>query len=120
MTNQNAKLLEILKIGHDCSMRGEGISLQEALRRTQYANIRPNFSPKDLLPIIKDHSNLIEEWLLYSYDKRTLVGWYLLEEGEVGQVNKPESRKHFDSLDKAVAEYVVLELDCWVAIREKD
>jgi hypothetical protein len=48
-----ALLREILKIGHETSIRGAGISLRDALTRSQYKDLRPSFGPEDLLPIIK-------------------------------------------------------------------
>ncbi|MHC4553249.1 MAG: hypothetical protein ACYSUT_10885 [Planctomycetota bacterium] len=116
MTNQNAQLLEILKIGHDVSIRGEGISFRDALARTQYKKKRRYLTPQNLIPIIKDHPDIIDEWIMYSCGKRTSGGWYVLEEGKVGRVGNPLSIKHFDSLEEAVAAYVVLELDYWAKV----
>jgi len=118
MTEREAQLFEVLKIGHETSMRGEGISLRDALARTRYKELRVDFGPRDLVFIINAHPSLSEEWILYSQDKRTRGGWYLLEEGEIGQVGFPESRTHFDLLSEAVAEYVVRELDFWVGVRD--
>jgi hypothetical protein len=111
-----AQLLEILKIGHETSMRGQGISLREALAHTNYGDLRSNFGPRELRPLINADPSLVEQWIAYSEDKRTSGGWYLTEEGEIGQVGKPESRMRFDSIEEAVAEYVVLELDFWAAL----
>lgn len=113
MTNRDSQLLEVLKIGHNTSVRGEGISLSEALARTSYKELRKNFGPKDLVPIIKTYPALAEEWVSYSEDKRTSGGWYLLNNGEVGRVDHPELREQFSPFPEAVAEYVVRELDFW-------
>jgi hypothetical protein len=115
MTNRESQLLAILRIGHEASIRGAGISLSEALTRTGYRDLRSGFGPEDLLPVIKTHPTLAEAWLAYSEDKRTDGGWYLLEHGAIGRVGGSQSEMRFGSLDEAVAEYVVRELDFWAS-----
>ena len=107
------KLLFILNIGQDVSMRGEGISLRQALSRINYHELRTQFTPKDLLPLLRMQPQIIDQWLMYSADKRTSSGWYIKESGEVGQVDNPKSSLYFASMEIAVAEYVVRELDFW-------
>jgi hypothetical protein len=97
---ENELLLRILKIGHDASMRGEGISLRDALERADYRNLRPRFDASDLIPIIREHPELIQEWLMYSEDKRTSGGFALENESAAG-----------------VADYVVRELDFWESLK---
>ena len=70
-------LLAILRIGHETSMRGAGLSLRDALSRTRYRELRPLFGESYLLAHLRDHPAPIEEWLLYSEDKRTDGEWYL-------------------------------------------
>jgi hypothetical protein len=106
------QLLNILKIGHDTSMRGEGISLHEALSRTGYANLRSSFNADDLQKIIKKHPDLPTQWQAYSEDKRTSGGWYITEDNIVGNLNGQQDK--FKTRSEAVAEYVVRELDYWV------
>ncbi len=114
MNDPKGQLLAILRIGHETSMSGKGISMHDALVRTSYKEHRPRFCSSDLIPIIKATPELAEEWLAYSEDKRTSGGWYLLPKGEIGQVGFIEAQHHFLSLAEAVAEYVVRELDFWV------
>ena len=118
MSRMDTQLLAILRIGHDTSMRGAGVSLREALARTQYAAMRGSFGPSDLLPLIRSHPALCQEWISYSEDKRTSGGWYLTERGEIGTVGATNERMQFDSLEEAVAHYVVLELDYWTGVSE--
>lgn len=106
-------LLGILPIGHETSIRGAGLSLKDALSRTCYRELRPQFEESDLLVHLRDHPAVIEEWLLYSEDKRTDGGWYLLQDGTIGQVHRPGEELRFPSLEQAVAAYVVRELDFW-------
>ena len=110
------ELLHILKIGHETSMRGEGISLVEALNRNRYKEVRASFNSTDLLPIIQEYPELVFQWVMYSEDKRTSGGYYLLESGVIGQVDPVFSAERFDSLQKAVAEYVIRELDFWAKL----
>ena len=113
MENHTQDLLAILRIGHETSIRGAGVSLREALSRTRYRELRPQFEESDRLAHLRDHPDLIEEWLLYSEDKRTDGGWYLLQDGTIGQVRRRGEEIRFQSLEQAVAAYVVRELDCW-------
>ena len=108
-----SSLFAILRIGHDTSSRGSGLSLREALVQTHYAAVRGSFGPHDLIPLIKKNPTLVEQWVAYSLDKRTSSGWYLTERGEVGTVKDPARRMQFDSMEESVAEYVVRELDHW-------
>jgi hypothetical protein len=116
MADVDTLLLPILRIGHNTSMRGAGVSLRDALKTTGYTEHRPNFSSADLLPILGRDPSLVEEWMSYSEDKRTDGGWYILRDGTVGRVGKPTAKRRFDSIDCAVAEYVILELDFWANV----
>jgi hypothetical protein len=118
MRDRDQELLGILRIGHETSMRGAGLSLREALRRTQYKDRRASFGSADLLPLVNAHQALSEDWLAYSDDKRTNGGWYLLRSAEIGRVGDPDSRESFEGLEEAVAEYVVRELDFWADLQE--
>ena len=117
MIDRETLLMEILQIGHATSMQGEDISLQEALKRTNYSDLRKSFGPGDLIKIIKIHPYLVSDWLAYSEDKRTNGGWYLKKSSEIGQVGNPSSHRSFDSIEEAVAQYVVRELDFWASIQ---
>ena len=106
------ELLAVLRVGRDVSSRGRGTSLAEALERCRYKSLRPFFGSTDLLPIIRANSDLAEDWVRYSEDKRTSGGWYLREDSlEVGRLTAPQVSTRFPTLAEAVAEYVVRELD---------
>jgi hypothetical protein len=108
----------VLSIGHDTSMRGEGISLRDALRRTNYRELRSSFDVVDLLPYIQQTPILARQWLMYSEDKRTDGGWWIIDSPpSVGRVFKPELTEVFQSLEEAVAAYVIRELDYWAKIQ---
>jgi hypothetical protein len=112
MFDRDARLGAILRIGHDVSLRGDGISIKDALARVHYLTYRPTFKASDLRALIDTHPALIEEWLAYSEDKRTSAGWYVLRSGEIGQALKPESRITYSCMSEAVSEFV-RELDHW-------
>src|ERR1700761_7616316 len=113
-SDRDARLAAVLRVCRDVSGRGAGISIREALRRVSYLAYRPMFKAGDLRALIAGEPALIEEWLAYSQDKRTLGGWYVLRNGEVGQVSNPQSRVTFESMEDAISEFVVRELDYWV------
>ena len=113
MANVDALLLPILRIGHNTSMRGAGVSLRDALKTTGYTEHRPIFSAADLLPIIGRDPSLVEEWMSYSENKRTDGGWYILRDGTIGRIGNPATKRQFEPIHRAVAEYVILELDFW-------
>ena len=112
MTDHEQQLLRILRIGHETSMRGSGVSLQNALNEASYQRLRQGFQSQDLLSLIRANPALIQEWLRYSEDKRT-GGWYLLDDGSIGFASDKSSHMQFPSLEEAVANYVVRELDYW-------
>jgi len=86
--------------------------MRDALLETRYKKLRSKFGPAELMPMLRRHPHLMEEWAQYSEDKRTNGGWYLsgLDIGRVGIV---DSVVRFQSVEQAVAEYVVRELDFW-------
>ncbi|MDX1401349.1 MAG: hypothetical protein R3245_05465 [Kiloniellales bacterium] len=111
MSARDQDLLKILRIAKETSFRGRGISLDAALRETNYRKLRPGFAPQDLLPLVLSNPEFVSEWIAYSEDKRTSGGWYLLKESEIGQVGREDSREWFHSIEEAVSVYVVRELD---------
>jgi hypothetical protein len=116
VTEREQALRRILDIGLVTSMRGEGLSLAEALERARYRELRSGVTVCDLLEVLDSEPDLVEQWLLYSEDKRTMGGWYILRNREIGRVLMPETRQSFDTLSRAVAEYVVRELDFWSSL----
>ncbi len=118
MTDRNALLRGILGIGHATSMRGAGISMREALKVAGYAEHRPSLTAVELRPQVADHPEFIEQWLSYSEDKRTDGGWYIRRDRKIGLVLKPGTERQYATIQDAVAEYVVLELDFWAHISD--
>jgi hypothetical protein len=115
MERSSLDLLKILRIGREISIRGTGISLQEAIALSHYKDLRHSFMPTDLIPLIEANPALVPDWVQYSGNKRTKGGWYLLESGELGELASGV-RLQFPSMHSAVANYVVRELDFWAGI----
>ena len=120
MSDRDSQLMAILRIGHDTSMRGAGISLDAALLKTRYSALRATIEPTDLVPLIQADETLCEEWLAYSQDKRTSGGWYLLEDYSVGRLNpKAEvAPERYQSREEGVANFVLRELDFWANVND--
>jgi hypothetical protein len=114
MSDRDARLISILRIGRDVSPRGDGVSIRDALKRVSYVGYRTTFKANNLLPLIAADPTLVEDWLAYSEDKRTSGGWYILRSGEIGQVSRPASRTTYSTIEEALAEFVVRELDYWM------
>jgi hypothetical protein len=115
----HAEKLAVLRVGHLTSIRSaEGLSLRDALKRVSYGEVRKALNVQELREVIVLQPDLIEEWDLYSADKRTTGGWYLnASRCEIGQIEAPRSLKRFGTPEEAVAEYVLLELDFWFELR---
>jgi hypothetical protein len=116
MMTRVRQLLDILGIARETSMQGVGISLREALHRTRYRDLRAGLQEADLLCLLRTHPALGKDWIEYSEDKRTSGGWYILRNGEIGQVDQATARVRFASIEEAVAAYVLRELDFWVNV----
>ena len=115
---EDSDLLAILRIGHDTSIRGEGLSLRDALARCDYERMRKEFRASDLVPLLRRNPDLMTQWVMYCKDKRTNGGFGVSEDTfEVG--DSPESIESFASLEEAVAELVVRELDFWSEVGKR-
>ena len=113
MSEREADLMAILRVGHNTTLRGSGISMRDALTQSRYRELRPSLEPDDLVPLLRRDAALCKEWLAYSQDKRTTGGWYLLEDGSIGRLEPKVPPRRFESREAAVAAFVVNELDFW-------
>ncbi len=116
MSDADFRLVAILRIAHFVSASAGGLALTDAIARTDYAAYRSSFGAQDLQAVLAAHPGLIEEWLAYSDDKRTDAGWYVLRDGEIGQLQHPRSQRSFASIQEAVAQFIVRELDFWAGL----
>jgi hypothetical protein len=110
------RLVAILRIAHHVSSSAGGLALREAIARTDYAAYRSSFGAQDLQAVLAAHPSLIEEWLAYSEDKRTDAGWYVLRDGEIGQLRNPTAQRSYALIQEAVAQFIVRELDYWAEL----
>ena len=108
-------LLRILKIGHDTSVRGKGISLKTALQKSNYSEYRKRLGTNHLVPIIKSNPSIVDEWIRYSEDKRT-TGGYFLSENIIGSIDLPDFQVKFEEKERQIAEFIFLELDYWSSV----
>jgi hypothetical protein len=111
----DAELAAIVGIGGDASLRNaEDLSMEKALRRTRYRELRGELSHESLAAALRGSPQAVEQWVTYSQDKRTNRGWAL--EPEACRIHRPDhanSNYTFASLPDAVAAYVIHELDYW-------
>jgi hypothetical protein len=101
-------LMPILRIAQRLE---KGASLREALQRAGYANSRPSFAAADIRALLLAHPQLVDAWLGYSEAKDTPEGWYVLRDAEIGQLSRPSAQRRFASIEEAVAEFILRELD---------
>jgi hypothetical protein len=102
------------------------MSLYDLLARADYAALRQQFIASELVPLLKEHPELVEQWIRFSENKRC-GGWWISKEtreiGWFGSTLRPSvaiaRRKplRFASLEEAVAEFVVRELDETVLLK---
>lgn len=120
MRISDEQLLGVLRIGHDTSIGGEGISLRDALSRSRYGQLRKDFGPSDLVPHLRANPELIDQWMTYCDDKRTTGGYWVSDDSfTVGSLEDPDAKAEFGSLDEAMAAFIILELDFWLAVGER-
>ncbi len=112
------RILDVLRIAKMTSGSGEGISLFDALRRTNYASVRKEFEANDLVPLLHAYPELVDQWTLFCANKRCGGWWVDTQSRTVGwikDVGRPllvhKEILSFPSLEEAVAEFVVKELD---------
>ncbi|MHC5058728.1 MAG: hypothetical protein ACYTKD_29065 [Planctomycetota bacterium] len=119
MSVRKPQLDKILRIAHETSMRGAGLSLMQALAESGYSEARRELQARDFLPLLQANSQYLAQWVLFSEDKRTSGGWYLIEDPpEIGRLHHSEDTIRFATLEEAVAEFVVHELDSCMSIQK--
>ncbi len=117
MKIDHSQLITILRIGHEMSLQGQGLSLRELLARSSYGQLRKSFGPSDLVPLLIANPVLVKQWLMYSEDKRTSKGYGVSESKfEVDSQESPDLTVRLNSIEEAIAEFVVRELDYWLEV----
>jgi hypothetical protein len=68
----------------------------------------------EIVPVLRKHPEIVQDWMLYSADKRTDGGWYVNPDKlEAGEHRNASSTRRLDSLEVTIAAYVLEELDFW-------
>ena len=98
MTTTDFRLIAILRIARQLSLAEGATSLEAALAHTGYAAYRPSFDAADVRALLAAHPSLLEQWLAY------------------GQLTKPTAQRSYATIDEAVAQFVVRELDFWAGL----
>jgi hypothetical protein len=117
MADAHYRLMPILRIAQRIT-GADAVPLADALRRAGYAAARPHLGAGEIRAALLAHPSLVEEWLAYSQDKQTTQGWYVLRDGEIGQLLRPASQRSFTSIEEAVAEFIIRELDHQAALAD--
>ncbi len=117
------QIRRILAIAHDHSTLrgGRGLSLRHLIDESDYRSLRPRVQASQFAAILQAEPNLVDDWIAYSEDKRTSLGWGFGPSREGGWlVDGPEgAREKFASQFAACAAYVLHELDFWAAIDQR-
>ena len=104
----------ILSIGDEATRCEKGETLQAALAKTRYRELRHCFGIADLIPMIRENTSFVQVWIHYSEDKRTSHGFWLDPTSfKVGSMEPGTHAVDHQSIEEAVANYVVQELDFW-------
>ena len=105
------RLMPFLRIAQHLRSGDAAASIREALQRSGYSAARPSFGAQEVREMLTAHPPLLEAWLSYSDGKESRDGWYVLRDGEIGRVSHPASQRQFGSIEEAVAEFILRELD---------
>lgn len=112
------RLMPFLRIAQRLASGGPGMSIRDEVQRCGYAASRPSFAAEDVRALLIAHPGLLDAWLAYSESKETADGWYVLRDAEIGQLSRPASQRQFASIEEAVAEFVLRELDHVAGLNE--
>jgi hypothetical protein len=105
------RLMPLLRIAQRLGAGDPEASMRAALRHAGYADSRPGLAAQEVRALLVAHPSLLDAWLAYSQSKQTADGWYVLPDAEIGQLSNPGSQRQFASIQEAVAEFIVRELD---------
>ncbi len=96
----------------------QNISVYDLLKNSGYFESPESITIEFIEYYLSNSKNLINDWFVYSSDKRCSTGWYFCENSEksrytVGFLNngKAEQEKHFENLTKACASFIQKEIN---------
>lgn len=84
----------------------------EALKRSNYSEVRRTLTEEQLITALKATPHLVQEWTMYSDNKRTSGGYYL-SNLVIGSLHSEADKYTFENNEEAVAKFIILELDYW-------
>jgi len=90
-------------------------SMIQLLQESGYLGCKNGVVKDEVIKFLENHPDLIEDWQIYSLDKRTSTGWYLLYEDSVwtvGYLNDGgrEKEHKFVSGFEACAVFIINEI----------
>jgi hypothetical protein len=91
-------------------------SMIQLLKKSGYLEHKNDVVKDEVIKFLKNHSDLVEDWQIYSLDKRTSTGWYLLHEDSVWTVGYlniggREKEYKFTTGFEACAVFIIYELE---------
>jgi hypothetical protein len=101
-----------------------GKSALAAVRQSGYAVVRDDITPADIARHFELHPAYVEDWCLYSLDKRTSGGWYLVRDDHgwtVGSLSVSYPNELYDSGAAACANFALREIEtiyCTLSFRK--
>lgn len=112
-------IAKICYIPHDLRVNSNK-SVVQLLRESGYFHDPDIMTIRTLIDFLEHHKNIINDWEIYSSDKRTDSGWYLLVEKNgaiVGyfEKNKQPEEQYFSSVIEACAVFINHEI-CSIAV----
>lgn len=116
------EILRVLAIAreHSTACGGRGLSLRDLIEEVDYHELRPRIRAAQLAEILRARPDIVDDWIAYSEDKRTSFG-YGFGPSPAGDwlVDGPEGyRVRFGSRHDGCADFVLRELDFWLAIED--
>ncbi|MCF8254570.1 MAG: hypothetical protein K9H61_07640 [Bacteroidia bacterium] len=93
-----------------------GKSTLTLLYESNYYDLYNSLSQQDIKEYLLRNKDLINKWVIFSEDKRTSEGYYLMLDGEkhfVGsleKIGKEPYAKSFTTKEEACAEFILLEI----------
>jgi hypothetical protein len=72
-------ILGLILIPRKFHQRGN-VSIYDLLKETDYIEMHDQFSEESIREILAQHPECVDEWQIYSQDKRTSSGWYFEQE----------------------------------------
>ena len=116
------QILRVLSIAHEHSTirGGRGLSLRDLIDETNYRALGTCISVAQLVAVLREKPEIVDDWLAYSGDKRTSYGYgFGSSSAGAWTVDGPNGYcEQFATPCDGCAEFVLRELDFWVAIED--